>query len=216
MDKKRSNYCAYPPGSFKNLGKKPRGINPKLLAELERDDTPVNPILEIPKSMKRGAFKIRRKVNNARPLAELALKEKLQENRIRFEQSKLLSFKFSFRVADFYLPDYRLIIEVDGSSHNETFKKDLEKDQEASRHGIRTIRIRNRQVLNFKSIFEQFKKFEEESARPHSNLVDPRASKSEIPSVENAAPGIENQDNLKEKKLNDSLTLSMATNEALV
>ena len=64
-----------------------------------------------------------------------------------------LSYRFqqgfytpSYRIADFYLPAHKLIIEIDGPCH------DREKDQHRGKlfeqaRGIRTLRLSNEQVL---------------------------------------------------------------------
>lgn len=44
-------------------------------------------------------------------------------------------------IADFYLPDYSLIIEVDGGSHKYTTKADTRRDSYFRNRGIETIRL---------------------------------------------------------------------------
>jgi very-short-patch-repair endonuclease len=52
-----------------------------------------------------------------------------------------------YRIADFYLPDRNLIIEIDGSYHDHA--KDRMKDERfLAARGIRTLRLTNEQVLS--------------------------------------------------------------------
>lgn len=52
-----------------------------------------------------------------------------------------------YRIADFYLPEHYLIIEIDGSYHDPA--KDRIKDERfLQARGIRTVRLTNEQVLS--------------------------------------------------------------------
>lgn len=48
--------------------------------------------------------------------------------------------------ADFYLPDYKLVIEVDDISHEKKIKKDRLRTERLAGLGIETIRFTNKQV----------------------------------------------------------------------
>jgi very-short-patch-repair endonuclease len=64
-----------------------------------------------------------------------------------------------YRIADFYLPEHKLIIEIDGQYHN--FAKDRRRDDWFERaRGIRTLRLTNEQVLRgeFAAIAISFEK----------------------------------------------------------
>lgn len=62
----------------------------------------------------------------------------------RFQQGFYTPF---YRIADFYLPDLNLIIEIDGPCHDA--EKDREGDARFERvRGIRTLRLTNEQVLS--------------------------------------------------------------------
>ena len=68
----------------------------------------------------------------------------------RFQQGFYTPF---YRIADVYLPDFNLIIEIDGPCH------DAQKDREGGARfeqvrGIRTLRLTNEQVL--KQAFDSF------------------------------------------------------------
>ena len=214
--RKRNNFGFYSKKINVSLpsDKPPRGIHPKLLAQLENHN-PNDVIFNLPKWTKKKAVKLRQKIKNSRPLSELVVKEKLQEMGIRFEQLKLLNFKLSFRVVDFYLPDHRLIVEVDGSIHEKSAERDAAKDAEALKYNLKTLRIPNKHCLNFRAIFNQYlSNFGERGSQPYPNLVDPRVSKVESSSVENAAlenkHSSNNQTNTKQTETNEeALTQSM-------
>ena len=59
------------------------------------------------------------------------------------------------RIVDFYLPQYRLIIEIDGGYHNDTKDKDDIKGKVWGR--FKTLRILNEDVYNsnFVEIFQK-------------------------------------------------------------
>jgi very-short-patch-repair endonuclease len=64
----------------------------------------------------------------------------------RFRQQQGFYQPF-YRIADFYLPDHNLIIELDGGYHDPV--KDKAKDQAfLTERGIRTLRLTNEQVLS--------------------------------------------------------------------
>ncbi len=49
-------------------------------------------------------------------------------------------------IADFYCPAARLLVEVDGSSHNGTVERDAARDAWLLAHGHRTLRVTNAEV----------------------------------------------------------------------
>lgn len=53
---------------------------------------------------------------------------------------------------DFFLPERLLAIEIDGSSHKERKEKDRRRDADFRSIGIRTIRIKNKDVMNGKLV----------------------------------------------------------------
>ena len=62
----------------------------------------------------------------------------------RFQQGFYTPY---YRIADFYLPEYKLIIEIDGHYHDSA--KDRRRDERFwQARGIRTLRLTNEQVLN--------------------------------------------------------------------
>lgn len=61
-----------------------------------------------------------------------------------YRQKPLLSF-----IVDFYCPRAKLVVELDGSQHFEAEHriKDLERDEELAKIGIKVLRFDDRQVL---------------------------------------------------------------------
>lgn len=74
---------------------------------------------------------------------ELKMKSILEKLGINYEFQKVFYVSGKFYIADFYVPENRVIIEVDGDSHNEIdrLKKDRERDNLFARHGILTLRF---------------------------------------------------------------------------
>ena len=80
--------------------------------------------------------------------AEILFGDYLWSNRIYFQFQKGF-FKPFHRIVDFYLPDYSLIVEIDGSSHDTTKQKDYIKDLRWEKERYRgTLRITNEEVFN--------------------------------------------------------------------
>jgi very-short-patch-repair endonuclease len=82
--------------------------------------------------------------------AEVAFSDILKKLKISFQAQYPISGRY---ILDFYLRDYNLGIEIDGSQHKnkEVRKKDICKVIEAKKNGIKVIRYRNKTVLNNKS-----------------------------------------------------------------
>lgn len=53
-------------------------------------------------------------------------------------------------IVDFYCPEIKLVIEVDGSTHyeEEVFEKDLKKDEYIQKFGINLFRINSEEIFN--------------------------------------------------------------------
>ena len=88
--------------------------------------------------------------------SELLFIAKLKYNNIKYEFQKPLSYGISFYIADFLIPDYNIIIEIDGSSHNSDKQKiiDERKDNFYRSRGYKVLRIKNEDVdtYNTKSL----------------------------------------------------------------
>ena len=51
-------------------------------------------------------------------------------------------------IADFYCPDLRLAIELDGGVHKETIEQDRARDEAITGHNVRIVRLKNSEILN--------------------------------------------------------------------
>lgn len=51
-------------------------------------------------------------------------------------------------IADFYCPERRLVVEIDGPSHDDRQSSDKERDTRLARKGVRTIRVTIAEVLD--------------------------------------------------------------------
>lgn len=102
---------------------------------------------------KNNLYKMQLKRNPTK--AEIIVKEYLSERKmgVQFQKGFFVPFH---RIVDFYIPNLKLIIEVDGGYHKETEEKDRRKDVLWSERGITTIRILNEEVFDgsFKSIID--------------------------------------------------------------
>jgi very-short-patch-repair endonuclease len=79
--------------------------------------------------------------------SEHAFSYYLSSKGIRFKQQQGF-YTPVYRIADFYLPDHNLIVEIDGGYHQGQAAEDRKKDQAFLRErGIRTLRLTNEQVL---------------------------------------------------------------------
>lgn len=80
--------------------------------------------------------------------AEQRLWQRLRRKQVRglqfYRQKPLLSF-----IVDFYCPQARLVIEIDGIQHFEAeyATRDRDRDSQLAKLGLRVLRFHNRQVL---------------------------------------------------------------------
>jgi very-short-patch-repair endonuclease len=77
---------------------------------------------------------------------------KRQLNRLKFRcQHPVGPF-----IVDFYCPEHRLVIELDGSIHDQQIEQDTARTAQLNQHGYRVIRFRNETVLtNLKHVLHQ-------------------------------------------------------------
>ncbi len=97
-------------------------------------------------------------VNNAKSLRKNMTKEErhlwydfLRQYPIRFLRQKVIG-QF---IVDFYCPEVKLVIELDGSQHYEPIglEKDTERTHYLSQYGIKVVRIPNNEVIkNFQGV----------------------------------------------------------------
>ena len=102
---------------------------------------------------------VRNRVNELKKKAtksELLFIAKLKYYSIKYEFQKPLSYGISFYIADFFISDYNIIVEIDGSSHNSDKQKiiDERKDNFYRSKGYKVLRIKNEDVdtYNTKSL----------------------------------------------------------------
>lgn len=84
-------------------------------------------------------------------ISEKILKIKLNNLKIKYEFQKIISWNDMFFIVDFYLPEYHLIIEVDGYYHDDSKQKykDLSRTKRLGELGFNKIlRIDNIQAKN--------------------------------------------------------------------
>lgn len=98
------------------------------------------------RSARNAVYRASLKTNATR--AEIIFGDFLWNNKIYFQFQKGF-FKPFHRIVDFYLPDHSLIVEIDGSSHDETKQKDYTKDRRWEKERYRgTLRITNDEVFD--------------------------------------------------------------------
>ena len=96
---------------------------------------------------------------------EMTSSEELLWDRVRGKQLLGLRFKRQYGlgpyILDFYVPQVKLCIEVDGGIHNskEVKEKDLNRDAFMNENGIRVLRFRNEEIENeIESVVEIIKR----------------------------------------------------------
>lgn len=84
-----------------------------------------------------------------RNAAELAARAELKK---RTDTQEQVFFRINGRsyFLDFYLPKYRMAIEIDGGYHKMQRERDRERDRDFNEIGVRTIRINSKAVLEGK------------------------------------------------------------------
>jgi len=88
-----------------------------------------------------------KKLRKARNLTEVLLWQKLHRGkfkRLDFDRQTIIG---NF-IVDFYCPNCRVVIEVDGSSHNEKAEQDQERDNFLRGLGLTVIRISAYDILH--------------------------------------------------------------------
>jgi very-short-patch-repair endonuclease len=70
------------------------------------------------------AQKYRNKILKQENKIELKFKEFLIENEINYEYQRIFIIGNEFKIADFYLPDKKMVIELDGNQHRNMKEED--------------------------------------------------------------------------------------------
>ena len=95
--------------------------------------------------------------------AEKYAKDYLQRQGLKFIYQKPISVGDKQYIADFYFPDTKLILEIDGGYHKdfEQRKLDIKRTEDLNKLGYKVVRIDNKDVYDFnypKEIFNKTKK----------------------------------------------------------
>jgi very-short-patch-repair endonuclease len=99
--------------------------------------------------------------NNATP-EELKLKEYLENNNIYHKfQEPIYKKNGGYYIADFYFPNKRIIVELDGYYHSlyENIIYDKQRDEEIRRLKIKTVRITNDKFKDFNKVISILNKY---------------------------------------------------------
>jgi very-short-patch-repair endonuclease len=106
-----------------------------------------------------AARQLRQQLTPAEKLLWEALKKR-QLNGLKFRcQHPVKSF-----IVDFYCPQHRLVIEVDGSIHDQQVEYDAARTECLNHLGYRVIRFRNREIIsNLSQVLQQIADAIEES-----------------------------------------------------
>ena len=78
--------------------------------------------------------------------AELAFEQTLVRCGVEYEKQTFFRINGKDYFLDFYLPNSKIAIEIDGSIHRTQKTYDKFRDKEFARIGIKTIRIHNRKA----------------------------------------------------------------------
>lgn len=84
--------------------------------------------------------------------AEILMKAKLNYARINYIFQYPIETKTSYFIADFYIPRKNIIVEIDGSIHNNRKSYDNARDKYIKSKGYKVIRIKNKDVDTFNTL----------------------------------------------------------------
>ena len=92
-------------------------------------------------------FQRARELRNQETLPEKLLWEKLKENRLRGFRFKRQHPIDNF-IADFYCHNAKLVIEIDGDSHEKQIEYDLNRTAIMNGFNLKVLRFRNEEVMS--------------------------------------------------------------------
>lgn len=83
----------------------------------------------------------------------------LMELRHKFQF--IIYYPYSFYILDFYLPDHKLVIEVDGNQHytEDGLRKDKKRDSVLNKIGLKVLRLKNSEVSNLTTCIEKINSY---------------------------------------------------------
>lgn len=111
---------------------------------------------------------LRKKLRNNLGLPEIILWDQLKSSKIgnKFRRQ----YGVGKYVLDFYCPQIRLGIELDGESHNndKAYLKDIERQKVIESFGIKVLHFLNKEVLkNLDGVIEEIKREIKNTTSPH-------------------------------------------------
>ena len=100
--------------------------------------------------IKRIAKKYRTELMRNRTNAEKVFAYILVRLKVKFKEQYIVYPSKSFYIVDFYVPDHKIIFEIDGKQHytQEGIKKDHKRDTSLATLGYSVKRFRNEEVYN--------------------------------------------------------------------
>jgi very-short-patch-repair endonuclease len=139
-DRYRATSLAYASGNFH-----PHNLPPKP-PKIKKAKKPKPP--KEPKSTPFvKAMALRRRTEVKRTPSESAMQVILEECLKKHKVSFQPEFPVLNYIADFYIKDHRIVIEVDGEYHFFREKQDRKRDAAMKAHNIRVLRFTNHQVM---------------------------------------------------------------------
>ena len=80
-----------------------------------------------------------------------AARDYLQKKGLKFVFQKPIIANMNGYIADFYFPDTKLILEIDGGYHEdfEQRKADIKRTKDLNTEGIKVVRMKNEDVYDF-------------------------------------------------------------------
>lgn len=96
----------------------------------------------------------RKKLVKKMTSAERRFKQLLVDQGINYRQQKIIfTNDWQFYIVDFFLPDHKLIIEIDGSHHLNQLTKDNRRTNALNALGYKVIRFQNHEVWQLTKVF---------------------------------------------------------------
>jgi cyclase len=113
------------------------------------------------KNIREVSEKFRRKLILEQTDAEQVFKYILTKLKIKYKFQFIIYYPYSFYILDFFLPEYKIIFEIDGSQHydKEGIKKDKKRTKILNSYGLEVIRFKNSEVFNIQETMNKCKEF---------------------------------------------------------
>lgn len=113
----------------------------------KRDNTDIKSIADLIEGYKNQN-------ENRNDFFENKMKSILEDLDISYEYQKVFCIGDKFYIADFYIPLNNVILEVDGTSHDDVYglSRGRERDNAFARHGVLTVRFRTYEVMDSEKV----------------------------------------------------------------